>query len=1301
LALDLEGTLTLGGHSISLDGLGFRGAAGLALTGGTGANTDFRFTSPTTYTGAKEAGAHGSKGEGIAGTPFWVESGTTFLSTGQDGYPNGSMARGAPGNAGGGGTDADPQAASPNGNDENAGGGGGGNGGTGGSGGNAWQANLSSGGFGGTAFPATITRVALGGGGGAGSRNNDTSSDTPAPTAAQIAQASSATAGGGIAVIRVGGLSGTATITANGVAAYNGTLNDAGGGGGAGGSIIVLSSGGGESGLTLTANGGRGGDAWDANAFSLADRHGPGGGGGGGVVLVSGAAASITVNGGANGTTENPGVPYGATAGAIGISATNATLASSPGPNSAATPCTDVSITKTASPNPVRQGQTLTYTLVVKNNGPTAATGVTVTDPLPTTDVTYVSSTNSAGSCAFAVVTVTCPIGNMAIGATATISIVTIATTPSQAVNMASVSETQADDSLVNNFATQSELIETPTGVKLESFTAAVTSGGALLSWKTGGETRNLGFNVYREVNGQRVRLNPSLIAGSALIMRHALPQHGAKTYSWIDHSAGANNGLFWLEDVDVNGTKTFHGPVSPLNDSATASGTSRALMVQELNANDAAPGNSSASEVMEAVASVSGITPQLQQTQFQLAANPAVKIYVQHEGWYRVTQPQLIAAGMSPSTDPSLLTLYAEGVEQPISIVGAGPGGFGPQAAIEFYGTGIDTFYSDKRVYWLVAGNRPGLRIPQQGYEGTGPQRQSFPRTVLLNQRTTYFAALLKENTDNFFGALVSPTSVDQVLSAPNVAATATADVSLRVVLQGVTEGQAHEVTIVMNGSTLGELNFGGQNEGSITLPVPAGLLRQGTNTVTLTAQNGENDLSLVDFITLSYPHTYTAETDSLKFTAEAGDHVVVHGFHQTPTTLVDITNPARPVELAAQVLSEKGKFALEASVPWSASGTHTLLALSDARIARPFGLMKNNPSTFHTSQSGSEVVMISNPEFIGQLGPLFQLHKAEGKTVAIVNVDDIYDEFNFGERSPYAIRSFLQSATTHWKNSPKYLLFMGDGSLDPRNYLGLGFFDFVPTKIIVTSELKTASDDWFSDFNNTGFAQIATGRLPVRTPDDAESVVAKITGYARTQSSGWTNQTLMVADRDDTIDFTKELQSAQSMLPKSMKVVDIFAGNMDAASAKQQIIDGINNGDLLVNYSGHGSVEVWSGDDIFDNAAATSLTNGSRLPVFLIMNCLNGFFQDVYSESLAESLLLAKNGGAVAVWASSGLNQADPQAQMDRVMVKSLFTQPSPALGDAINQAKLGIADPDVRKTYILFGDPLLRIKWPATVQ
>jgi uncharacterized repeat protein (TIGR01451 family) len=1288
-ALDIEGALTLGSGAVSVSGLGFRGGAGMQLTGGSGTSADYRFTSPTTYTGAAEAGAQAPKGEGIAGTPFWVESGTSYLSTGVDGYPNGSMARGAPGNAGGGGTDADPQTASPNGNDENAGGGGGGNGGAGGTGGNAWQANLSTGGLGGAAFPATITRVVMGGGGGAGTRNNDTG----------VAQASSAAAGGGIVIIRAGSLTGTATISANGAAAYNATANDAGGGGGAGGSIIVLSAGGGESGLTLSAAGGRGGDAWDTETFTLANRHGPGGGGGGGVVLVSGTPASLSVAGGADGVTETPGVPYGSTAGTSGISATNVALGSSPGPNSAAVPCTDVSLTKTASPNPVREGQTLTYTLVVTNNGPSVATGVTVTDPLPTTDVTYVSSATTQGTCSFATVTVTCAIGTMNVGVSATITITAMATTPSQAINSASVTENQADSLFANNFATQSELIETPTGVKLESFTAGATSNGSVLSWKTGGELRNLGFNVYREVNGQRVRLNSSLIAGSALIMRHALEQHSAKTYAWIDRSAGANNGLYWLEDVDVDGTRTFHGPISPNNDSSLQS-TTQALMIQELNNPYSAPGNSSASEVMESVATVSSSTSQ-QQTQFQLAAHPAVKIFVRHEGWYRITQPQLIAAGLNASVDPGLLRLFAEGIEQPIRIVGAGPGpgGFGPQAVVEFYGTGIDTFYSDKRVYWMVAGTQPGLRIPQQGYEGSGQQPQSFLRTVVLNQRTTYFAALLKENTDNFFGALVSPASVDQLLNAPNIASALTAGATLRVVLQGVTEGQDHEVTVVMNGATLGELNFAGQSEGSVNLQVPPGVLRQGANTVTLTAQNGENDLSLVDFITLTYPHTYTAESDFLKFTAEAGDHVVISGFRQPPTLLVDITNPAQPIELAAQVVSEKGKYTLEGKVPSSVSGIHTLLALSDKRIAAPFDLMRNNPSNLHSPQAGSDVVMISYPEFAGQLGPLFQLHRAEGKSVAIVSVNDVYDEFNFGERSPYAIRSFLQTATTQWKAAPKYLLLMGDASLDPRDYLGLGFFDFVPTKIIVTSELKTASDDWFSDFNNTGFAQIATGRLPVRTQDDANTVVGKIAGYARTLPGRWTNQTLMVADRDDTIDFTKESQSVQTLLPKSMNVRDIFAGDLDLSSARQQIITDINNGDLLVNYTGHGSVEVWSGDDLFDDAAAAALTNGSKLPVFLIMNCLNGFFQDVYTESLAESLLLAKNGGAVAVWASSGLNQADPQAQMDKVMVGLLFTQPSPALGDAANQAKSGIADPDVRRTYILFGDPVMRIKWPAS--
>ena len=143
--------------------------------------------------------------------------------------------------------------------------------------------------------------------------------------------------------------------------AYNGTANDAGGGGGAGGTIVVLAANGGESGLTLQANGGRGGDAWDSQPFSLADRHGPGGGGAGGVVYASGAAASISVSGGGNGTTLTPGVAYGATPGSAGLSATNATLSQVTGMQSSALCAPDLTLSKTHVGNFTR-GSTASFT---------------------------------------------------------------------------------------------------------------------------------------------------------------------------------------------------------------------------------------------------------------------------------------------------------------------------------------------------------------------------------------------------------------------------------------------------------------------------------------------------------------------------------------------------------------------------------------------------------------------------------------------------------------------------------------------------------------------------------------------------------------------------------------------------------------------------------------------------------------------------------------------------------------------------------------------------------------------------
>ena len=109
------------------------------------------------------------------------------------------------------------------------------------------------------------------------------------------------------------------------------------------------------------------------------------------VILLAGTASSTNVSGGANGVTLNtPGVAYGATSGGSGFTLTSASPISSPGPHSASI-CTDVGITKLGTPDPVLQNATLTYTLTVTNNGPQAATTITVVDTLPTA-VSFVSA---------------------------------------------------------------------------------------------------------------------------------------------------------------------------------------------------------------------------------------------------------------------------------------------------------------------------------------------------------------------------------------------------------------------------------------------------------------------------------------------------------------------------------------------------------------------------------------------------------------------------------------------------------------------------------------------------------------------------------------------------------------------------------------------------------------------------------------------------------------------------------------------------------------------------------------------
>ncbi len=360
LAIDVAGELNFNGARINAEEAGSRG--GGALQDGHEASEAF------VRAGASQ---DGSKGEGIAGTPqfVWSLASGSRIDTGVDGYPGGSDARGAPANAGGGGS----WIAS--------GGGGGGNGGAGGVGGThnfnvTGGVNVNPSGFGGSVIPGTAANIIMGGGGGAGT-NND-----PVPDAR-----ASGGAGGGIVIVRTGSVAGTGVIDVNGTDGFDNPSIDPGGGGGAGGTVVLTAvSSAGLANITVLATGGDGGDA---ALLAINDPHGPGGGAAGGRVYANGAlnAASAVAGGIAGNTQLNGGGfgPNGATPGTAGTIVTNLTPADLPNSVSGAACLPVLTVAKTTSTPLQNLGATAaTYAITVSNAaGRGAASAVRLTDPLP------------------------------------------------------------------------------------------------------------------------------------------------------------------------------------------------------------------------------------------------------------------------------------------------------------------------------------------------------------------------------------------------------------------------------------------------------------------------------------------------------------------------------------------------------------------------------------------------------------------------------------------------------------------------------------------------------------------------------------------------------------------------------------------------------------------------------------------------------------------------------------------------------------------------------------------------------
>ena len=186
----------------------------------------------------------------------------------------------------------------------------------------------------------------------------------------------------------------------------------------------------------------------------------------------------------------------------------------------------------------------------------------------------------------------------------------------------------------------------------------------------------------------------------------------------------------------------------------------------------------------------------------------------------------------------------------------------------------------------------------------------------------------------------------VDQILELQHLDRTTTEDALLEVVLQGATD-TPHRVKVLLNEAEVGEIVFEGQRKGTLKVEIPQSMLEEGENLVSLVAMGDEMDATLLDTIRLTYWHTYTADDNGLRFTAQGGSHLTVDGFSNPKIRVFDITDSNEVIEVIGKVESQKGGYAVSFRVP--GTGERTLLALTEEKVKNPIEIVSNHPSTWH----------------------------------------------------------------------------------------------------------------------------------------------------------------------------------------------------------------------------------------------------------------------------------------------------------------------------------------------------------------
>ncbi len=393
------------------------------------------------------------------------------------------------------------------------------------------------------------------------------------------------------------------------------------------------------------------------------------------------------------------------------------------------------------------------------------------------------------------------------------------------------------------------------------------------------------------------------------------------------------------------------------------------------------------------------------------------------------------------------------------------------------------------------------------------------------------------------------------------------------------------------------------------------------------------------------------------------------------------------------------------------------------EATLGRTEYLGKVAPQNLH-GELTPEFLIISHPQFIKEAERLARFRRNhDGLDVSVTNVDEIYNEFGSGSKDLSAIRDYVKFLYDKRPEKLKYLLLLGRCSYDYKDRISSNT-NFIPTfqsPNTLHPLLTYSSDDYFGfmeegegEWSSDHTLEIGVGRLPVTSIEEANNVVDKIIAYSSNGShlGAWRNEVVFIADDEDFNIHVNDADRLATMVDSTYTGFNINKIYMDAfeqvpgpggelaPQVNEQINKAVEDGALIINFTGHGGEKKWTEENILDISTINAYNNSNNLPLFVTATCEFGRHDDPERISGGELTVLNENGGSIAIVTTARPVSSSTNFKLNRAFYETVFRKREgeyPRLGDIIRDTKNNSISGVSNRNFSLLGDPSLRLAYP----